>query len=565
MLTNLYVKNIALIDEVNIDFDSGLTILTGETGAGKSIILGAISLALGISNKPASEIIRKGEDTAICQLMFYFSDIKKIEEVLEKIGIDVCLSDNEILIQRTIKKTRSTFKINGISVTASAIKELAPFLLDLNSQRDNLLLLKNEEQLNLVTKFIKEDTKDIFLKLKETILNLNEAKKELSLIGNDENLLLRELEILEYEQDEIERADLKISEDEKLENIFSRLDNMQKIRSELANALSNLSNNSVSAKDLINEALSNISYVSSYDESLKDIYDALSDADEIISDVVRNLNAYVEDNEYDEYEYENISNRLDLINSLKRKYKTDIAGILKRYEKNNDRIYLLKNADEKKEALLNKISDLEKDFVEISDKITSFRKKAGEYLKKETINVASSLNFSYFDFDVRITKKEDYYLENFNDVEFLVSTNRGEELKPLKNVASGGELSRIMLAIKTAIARFDNIDTLIFDEIDTGISGRTAQLVAEKMTDLSRSRQIICITHLPQIAAMADNHMKIEKNDVENNTKTSMYVLEDKEMIEELARLLGGVNITKATYENATEMKELANNYKTLS
>lgn len=558
MLTNLHVKNMALIDEIDMDFENGLTILSGETGAGKSIILGSIAIALGL--KTPGDIVREGAEYALTQISFYFSD-KDILDKLARLGIDG-IEDGDVIIQRKILSGRSQFKINGINATAGQVKEIAPFLLDLHAQRDNLLLLKEDNQLELVDIFCEPEFTKKLEEIKEVYASYKDMKNQLEAVDVDEAARERELDLLKYEIKELEEANLKVGEDIELEDKFSVGENSQKIIEGLYKALDFLSYGNENASNSLNQALRSLSDVADYDRRLTDIYSTLNDADVIISEATRSLSDYADEREMDEEEFSFISQRLDLYNRLKAKHNTDVEGLLLILEESYNKLSLIENSDEIINELREKIVLMEKEMTALSDEIHLARENSANKLSELIAKAAIDLNFNDIRFEIKINRVREFGQNGGDSVSYLMSANQGEELRPLEKVASGGELSRIMLAIKTVVAKHDSIETLIFDEIDTGISGRTAQRVGEKMAEISDDRQIICITHLPQIAAMADYHFLISKTVEDGKTTTNISRLSDEESVEELARLLGGSKITDTVLGNASEMKNMANIYK---
>ncbi len=560
MLINLYVKNLALIDEIDIDFDKGLTVLTGETGAGKSIILGAINIALGA--KVTGDIVRDESKEAVAQLGFYFSD-EKITDFLKHTDIQTD-DDGNLIIRRSFFNGRSRFKVNGCDVTAAQVKEIAPYLLDLHAQRDNLRLLKEKEQLLLVDSFAGEEAQVLLSRMSEKLSEANIIKHRLDDLGGDTAARERELDLLKFEAEEIEAAGLKEGEDEELDVKFTKGENAGRIKASALSTIQMLSGESSCVSSLLSDAIKNVTDIAELasDEEINNIKDMLYDADSIISDCVRELNSYAERIDTDEEEFATVTDRLNIYNKLKDKYRTDTKGVLALLEEKQSRITELENADELLNVYKDRLSVLESEMGGVCKKLTLLRKKAAAVISDMLINAARDLNFNDIKFCIDITDIGGFTASGNNKAVFLISTNPGEVMKPLKDVASGGELSRIMLAFKTITADSDGTETLIFDEIDTGISGRTAQMVAEKMASVSRNRQIICITHLPQIAAMGDHHFLISKEADHNRTVTDIDQLDEEKRVSELSRLLGGGKITETVEKNAEEMLALARAFK---
>lgn len=560
MLTNLYVKNLALIDEIDIDLEKGLTVLTGETGAGKSIILGAVSIALGM--KVSGDIVRDESKDAVAQLSFYFDDNKMIS-LLKEHDIDI-EEAGELIIKRSFSSGRSRFKINGCDVSASQVRELSPFLLDLHAQRDNLRLLKEKEQLDLVDYFAGEAITDLKNKMSAKLCEYKAVREKLDDLGSDESARSRELDLLKFEAEELEDAGLTIGEDEELEAKFTKCENAGRIKENAFAALNNLSNDDSSASALLAAAISAVNDIAelSPDKEIEDIKDMLYDAESIVSDCVGELGRYADGIDANEEEFVEVTERLNIYNRLKDKYKTDTKGLISLLEEKQSRISELENAEKLLSDYSKKIMELEGDMKELCAKLTEKREKAADDLSKQLISAAKDLNFNDIRFEIYVAQTGEFGDSGDNKVSFMISTNPGETLKALKDVASGGELSRIMLAFKTITADSDGTQTLIFDEIDTGISGRTAQMVAAKMANVAKARQILCITHLPQIAAMGDHHFLISKSVKADRSITDIKKLDDKERINELSRLLGGERITAAVEKNAEEMIRLATEFK---
>lgn len=554
MLTNLHVKNLALIEEADIDFKNGLNILTGETGAGKSIILGSVNIALG--GKVNADIIRKGCDYALTELTFKVNSSDKIKQ-LKEYGIEE-LEEGIIIISRKITPSKSTIRINGETFTISEVKAVSHILIDIHGQHDNQILLKESTHIDMVDLFgrnIIEPLSDAYTKLYNAY---NEIDNKIKSMSSDEAARNREIDLLEYQINEITEASLKPCEDEHLENTFKKMSNYQKIAQHMSAAKQILDNDEASVSDCIGQSVKLLTQASVYDEALSDIVNTLSSAEDIINDALMEMSDYMESFDFNEEDYNNMSKRLDLINSLKLKYGRTIDEIHEYILSSQKKLDELLNFNEIQAGLKTQLTDINKKLTEAADKLTAARKKSADKLCKSVSEGLFELNFLNNDFEPEFEKTEKFQADGTDKMRFLISTNVGEDLKPLSKVASGGELSRIMLAFKTVIADKDNTDTLIFDEIDAGISGVTAQMVGNKLSQLSSSHQIICITHLPQIAAMADEHYIIEKKADKTTTVTDIRSLNEEESVNELARLLGGASITEAALNNAREMKKLA-------
>lgn len=558
MLTNIHIENYALIDCLDIDINEGLNIITGETGAGKSIILGAIGAALGA--KINSDVIRAGEEYSFISVLFHINDADKLKALTELDAVD--LSDGDIIVTRKIFPARSVFKINGVTVSAAQVRLLSSLIIDIHSQRDNLLLLKTENQLKLVDSFGDDEFRKLMDRQKSLYEEYTECNSKLANIGDDASLREREISLLQYEIKEIEEASLTVEEDEELEEKFSKMSYLEKIRRGVAESLQSLESGDVNSIDLLGKAIKSLGDAINYDKDLVQIYDALKEAESILSDASGDLYSYIENNEMDEEEFARITNRIDLYNTLKRKYNGSVKGILEALDEKIERLDTLINSDEYITKLKDRINELIDEMNQVCQSLHDKRVGIAEHLQSLIMSEMTDLNFNNVQFLIEVRKNDTFSSNGYDSVEFLISLNSGEDVKPLKNIASGGEISRIMLAIKSVIADRDITGTMIFDEIDTGISSRTAQYVAEKMHNISKSHQIICITHLPQIAAMADTHFYVYKEVSDNKTITCMRELDEESQINELARFLGGSKITENVMENAKEMKQLANDYK---
>ena len=551
MLQNLHVKNLALIDETEVEFGPGLNILSGETGAGKSIIIGSINLALG--EKVQKEMLRDNGESALVELIFFVEDADTIEAIR---ALDIEMEDDTVILSRKITGGRAIGRINGEAVSASKMKAVASLLIDIHGQHEHQSLLSKKKHLEILDTFAKEALGDKKEKLAQCYQEYRKLKDELEHANLDGEERARELSFLEYEVKEIKEAQLTVGEDEELEAVFRKYSNGKKIMDAVGAANAATSEDDESASERIGRALRELSSVSGYDERVKEMEEQLTEIDNLLSDFNHELASYLSDEEFDEETFYETEKRLDLINHLKSKYGNTIADIIKYGEEKEERINVLNDYDAYLAGLQKNVSEKEKQLEQLSKKVSDIRKKESKKLTESIKNALLDLNFLDVQFTMEFAET-DYTANGIDDAQFLISTNPGEPVKPLGKVASGGELSRIMLAIKTVMAS-DKIGTLIFDEIDSGISGRTAQMVSEKMNVLGRSHQIICITHLPQIAAMADSHFLIEKSVENQATVSKIHKLTDEQSVEELARMLGGVEITDTVLENAREMKQMA-------
>lgn len=554
MLLNLHVKNFAIIDEVDITLKDGLNILTGETGAGKSIIIGSINVCLG--GKISKDIIRRGADYAMVELLFETGS-KAVENRMKE--LDLPFEDRQILITRKITNGKSISKINGETVTSQSLKEIAALLIDIHGQHEHQSLLYKENYLDIIDRYAKEEVFLLKQKLSREFLQLTELKNKLSELMIDEDKRLREISYLEYEIKEITEAKLKQGEDELLTSEYKKLSNARIIAEGIGQVYDYMGYQSAgSAGEMLGRSVKQLSKLIEYDKNLEGIYNQLLDVEALVNDFNRNLSEYQSDLSNQEEDFTAVEERLNLINHLKAKYGNSINDILKVLEEGELKLERYYNYEVTLEELNRQIAEQEREVHSLCVKLSEIRKKNAKVLAAKIKNALLDLNFLDVQFAIELTQKENYTKDGFDDAEYLISVNPGEEMKTLSKVASGGELSRIMLAIKSVFADKDEIDTLIFDEIDTGISGRTAQKVSEKLSEISFSHQIICITHLAQIASMADSHFIIEKQTDGQTTRTGIRQLKEQQSIEEIARILGGAEITKTVLDSAKEMITLA-------
>lgn len=558
MLVSLHVKNLALISETEVTFQEGLNILSGETGAGKSIIIGSINLALGA--RADKDMIRTGADYAFVELVFQVSDPLIIEEIRAlEIPVE---EDGVIIIQRKIQPNRNLFKICGETATAKQIKLLAELLIDIHGQHEHQSLLYKKNHIAILDSFAGEDLISVKDVIREKYHQYTKLKKELEEFSVDDSVKAKELSLAEFEYEEIEEANLTEGEDIELESNYRKMSNSRQIVEASVRSYQFTGNSEQSAADLIGHAIKDLRSIESYDDQVQELADELENVDALLSDFNRNIAAYMADMEFDTEVFAQTQERLNLINHLKLKYGDSITAVLEYQNILAERIERLKNADVYKELLEKKCAAAEKELRTLCKKASTIRTREALKLAKDMVAALTDLNFLDVKFEIQVREKEEITASGFNDVEFMISTNPGEPLKSLGSVASGGELSRIMLAIKTVLASRDRISTMIFDEIDTGISGKTAWKVSEKLGMLSGSHQIICITHLPQIAAMADSHYKIAKQAVDNKTMTDIVQLSEIEVIDELARMIGSDTITETVRKNAKELIDTARNKK---
>lgn len=554
MLESLHVKNLALIDEAEVDFTKGLNILTGETGAGKSIIIGSINLALGA--KADKEYIRTGADYALVELVFSLNE--KQRQILKE--MDLPEEDGMLILQRKIMAGRSVCKINGETVSSGQLKALSGFLLDMYGQHEHQSLLKASKHKELLDDYAGSSVTELKRELKERYRCYKQDEEELLSNQLDENARSREVNLLSYEVNEIEAAALTPGEDEELEKRYRRMSNARRMK-ETVTVVHGMTGyeDDGSAGEIIGRALRELKSIISFDEEIRPLLDQLSDVDNLLNDFNRSMSDYRESLEFDEEEFQKTQERLNVLNHLKGKYGGTVESVLQAYEDKKKRLGQLESYEEYLAFLQAKLQKEKRELLTDCSRLSKLRTEAAGALSLKLSAAMEDLNFIDVDFSIEVESEEEHVSEDgYDKITFMISTNPGEKKKPLAEIASGGELSRIMLAFKTVFADEEGTDTLIFDEIDTGISGKTAWKVSEKLGKLAGGHQIICITHLPQIAAMADSHYLIEKQVKQERTVTDIKRLSEEESISELARLLGSGSVTEAVMTNAREIREMA-------
>jgi DNA repair protein RecN (Recombination protein N) len=553
VLVRLHVKNFAIINEIEIDFKEHLNIMTGETGAGKSIIIGSINAALGA--KVNKDILRSGADYALVELVFETSD-ETVISTLQK--MDLPIEDGMIIITRKIMPGRSICKINGESVTTAVLATIAGLLIDIHGQHEHQSLLNKEKHLMIVDRFAKDEIESLKEDLSAKYKEYLRIKQEFDKAETDEEKRNREISFLEYEINEIQSAALKAGEDEELEAAYRKLSNVNAISQGLSEVYSLIGNETAAAGDSIGRALKILTRISEYDETVSSFFNQTAQIEDCLNGLNKDIAEYISEMDDPQELLEETGNRLDLINHLKARYGNTVEQINRYCRDCEARLEKYRDYDAYRKKLGQDMHEAEENVKDMSQKLSDIRQKRAGQLAENIREALRSLNFLDVKFEMIFHRLNHYTANGFDDAEFLISTNPGEALRPLSKVASGGELSRIMLGIKSVLADKDEIETLIFDEIDTGISGRTAQKVSEQLANISRHHQIICITHLAQIAAMADAHYVIEKHTDGVSTQTVIKELNPEEIIEELSRILGGAKITDRVRESAKEMKQLA-------
>ena len=555
MLLNVHIKNIALIDDANVNFTDNLNILTGETGAGKSIIMGA--LRIGMGDKLPKDIVREASKEVFCQLLFLVDDEAVLEQI-RQLGVEPT-EDGEILITRRIVNSRTINTINDMAVTAARLREVSALLIDMHTQHQQQTLLKKNEHMKLLDKFGRVAIEPLKREVAQRHADYTELVDQMDKLSMDEAERSRRAEFLKYQIAEIESANVKAGEDEDIEHQYNKMVNSRDIVAAASEVYSVTGyENQSSAGNEIGRVLVNLKGIKELDDEIDGLYSQLENIDALLNDFNVELSNYMQSMNFDDSEFREVESRLDVINDIKGKYGSTVDEVNRYLEESKAEYEKLSEYDEYIAELSGKINKAKKLMIDAADKLSAERKKQAKLMCKEIKTALSDLSFMQVDFDMVFDRLSECTANGIDDCYFVISTNVGEKLRPLYDVASGGELSRIMLAVKSCMAAEDNIGTLVFDEIDVGISGRAAQAVAEKMALISRKHQVISITHLPQIAAMADSHYLIEKSADEGKTVTKIVRLSEAESITEIARLLGGASITDAVMSNALEMKQMA-------
>ena len=548
MLDRLMVKDLALIEKSVVEFGPGLNILTGETGAGKSILLGSIQLALG--QKANKDMIRHGSEQALIELSFSLGEEKEAE--LKELEEDLEIEEGSLIIRRKISEKKSENRVNDLSVTLAKLREISGELLDLHGQHEHHSLLKEGAHLAILDSFMTRRGGRILSEVKEAYENYREKKKKVEAYSLPEEERKRELDFLQFELEELSSANLKPGEEEQLSKDYAVYENRDRLKSLLLRVQEELADRD------FHGPVKNLEEAVTFDESLKNVLDTAYELEAVGEDCLRAVEHYLDHSEMDEEKFFLLGERLDTIRSLMMKYGGTEEKALEALSKKEERLRFLTDYEKEKALMEEALARSEEELREKAEKLSLERQKTAKELEERIQQEMQELGFLDTRFTFRFEKKREILEKGLDEVESYVSLNPGEPLRPLREVGSGGELSRIMLSIKTVLADTDAVPTLIFDEIDTGISGRTAEKVGEKLEKIAKNHQVILITHLPQIAAKADRHFLIEKNVQEGKTKTEIHALNEEASVKELARLLGGEELTEAALQNARSLKAKA-------
>ena len=561
MLLQLSIKNFALIEEITLDLDEGFTILAGETGAGKSILIDAINYVLG--SKFNKDLIRTGEEKTFVEAICSIEDNKSLKEILD--FYDIEYDDILIISRESFKNGKSVIRVNGKAIILSNLRKISEKLIDIHGQHSNQNLLNKDRHIEYLDSFGKINLENDFIKYKESFVEFKDIKdKILSLNKNESDEKL--IDYIKYQIEEIDNASLSAGEEEKLIDRYNILSNHEKIRNSLARSYSYLdsSTGEYSVLDSLDFVVREISAIEKHSEKAKLIKERVNNTYYELQDLTKDIKSLLDESYYDENELDEINSRIYKIGLLKKKYGSSIEEILK-YRENLDKQYQeIINSEEIIKELKNKLIVIEKRLDKYSKNIHEKRVILGKAIEEKIEKELKYVGLGKCTFKISIEYDDSFNLKGKDKVQFMISTNLGEPIKPMEKIVSGGELSRIMLSLKSVFIDKDNTPTIIFDEIDTGISGRIAQCVAEKMYEISNKHQVLCITHLPQIASMSDNHYMVKKYIENEKTFTKIEKINEEKKIEEIAIMLGGVKLTENTLTNAREIIELTNKKKNI-
>ena len=554
MLQELSIKDFAIIDEIQISFQPKMTVLTGETGAGKSIIIDALGLLAG--GRGSTEFIRKGEKKAVIQGLFTLPREANTYNILEEYGIDS--EDGQIILQRDLYRGgRNICRINGMMVNLATLRKVGETLIDIHGQNEHQELMKPENHIDLLDEY---DKKISQLRNQYQVVYQNYRKLKLSMEKKeaDEKAWAQRLDMLNFQVKEIEEAGLKINEEDELVEEKNKLDNFQAIYDALELSYQILSGEKIDVVGNLGNAMNELSDVSDLSENLQEINTKISDAFYSLEDAARDISDELDSMEWNGERLNEIEERLELIHQLKRKYGDTIEDILHYHSRIEKELREMENAEQNSEKQERQLSEALEKVKELAIKLSKQRKKSAKKLEKMIHEQLSALYMDKAVFEVKCLNNSKLYSKGIDKVEFYIQTNPGEEMGPLAKIASGGELSRIMLALKTIFSQKMGVTSIIFDEVDTGVSGRVAQAIAEKISQISNNSQVLCITHLPQVAAIADNHYYISKSVNDGRTETSLKELDEKQKIREIARMLSGSEITELTLKYAEELIKMS-------
>lgn len=552
MLLELVIKNFAIIDEVHCHFDKEMTVLTGETGAGKSIIIDAVGLLIG--ERASTDMIRTGSERAIIQGLFEVEH-PQLMRVLDEMGMDY--SDGQILLQRELfQNGKSSCRINGQLTTVAMLKQIGHYLIDIHGQNEHFLLLNTQKQIHLLDEFAKEDLAPLQEEYQNAYQTYKEAKASLANYEQGQQNDAQRMDMLTFQLNEIDQANIRLNEEEELAEEKQYYTHFKKIQHTFLNVLQLMEDNQTNAMDSLGEAMSLLEGIESIDEKYYQFSKQTSDAFYQLQDVLSSIRNEADSAIYDEERLNEIEERLYTYQQLKRKYGDSAEKILNFKNRAREELYNLQHKEEIIERLMKSYVAAKEVSSKIAQKISVIRKEAAKALSKEIEEHLTHFYMPDTKFHIQVSETDELHAYGKDKVEFFIATNLGEPLKSLNKIVSGGELSRITLVLKSIFAKHQSVSTIVFDEIDTGVSGRVAQAFAEKMKVIAQYSQVLCITHLPQVAALAEHHIKIEKLRRDETTATQLFILKGEEHIDEVARMLSGDEVTELTREHAKELIE---------
>ncbi|MBC2099080.1 DNA repair protein RecN [Listeria booriae] len=552
MLQELTIRNFAIIESLNLSFQEGMTVLTGETGAGKSIIIDALGLLVG--GRGSVDFIRHGEEKLEIQGLFTINPQNKgCLEALESNGIDA--SDYMVVLERTLFQSgKNTCRINGKLATTGVLREIGSRLIDIHSQHEHQELMNDEFHLQLLDRFAWKEIAPTLSQYEAKYAEYKEMKAKWHNWTKNEQELAQRLDMLRFQQDEITNADLRLGEEEALMEQKHVLANFEKINENLQNAYTALQGEE-RGLEFVSEAMRYVGAASDILPEFKTLSESVASSFYLLEESAMQIRQELDKLEFQPDELDTIESRLNELNQLKRKYGKTVEAIIHYNEEIDQEILELSDRETHLGQLEKELESAKQDLQKLAEKLTTIRQKAAKQLEKQIKNELNQLYMEKAIFQVNFATPASEFTENGIDkVAFYMSTNPGEPLKPLSRIASGGELSRMMLALKTIFSRHQGITSIIFDEVDTGVSGRVAQAIAEKIYAVAVGSQVLCISHLPQVAAMADHHFYISKTTTANRTMTSVTALSGDEKVEEISRMIAGIEVTDVTKQHATEM-----------
>ncbi|MFE0506874.1 DNA repair protein RecN [Peribacillus butanolivorans] len=571
MLTELSIRNFAIIDSLSVSFEKGLTVLTGETGAGKSIIIDAVHLLVG--GRGSAEFIRHGESKAEIEGLFQIDDDKHpVFAKAEEFGLD--MNDGMAILRRDISLSgKSVCRVNGKLVTIAILREIGRTLIDIHGQHEHQELMDERLHLPLLDQFGGEKVASALAEYQKLFKRYETAFKQLNSLSQNEQQMVHRLDLIQFQFDEIQKADLKLREDEELMEERKKINNFEKIHEALQTSYNAL-NGEQHAIDWLSVAMNNLEEAAGLDEGLKNSSETVSNSYFLLEEAVSTIRDQLDSLDYDTERVEFIESRLNEINQLKRKYGRTIEEILEYGAGIEEEVEKLQNRETHIAKLEKEIKSIKADLIVEAKNLSELRQTFAQQLTKKIHQELKDLYMEKTIFEPHFLQTA-YTFDELSDrginqsgldsMEFYISTNPGEPLKPLSKIASGGELSRIMLALKSIFSKHQGITSIIFDEVDTGVSGRVAQSIAEKIYKVATGSQVLCISHLPQVAAMADTHLFIAKNVRAGRTNTSVKPLIESEKIKEIGRMISGVEITDLTKQHANELIQLAKRLKITS